>query len=63
MFVQMEIDRGVPEVGPPINILQITKHGTKWIQKKSENLNARAVLLEHSKCHYIERHRRVVLGS
>jgi hypothetical protein len=35
-FVQMEIDRGVPEVGPPINILQIIKHGAKWIQKKEE---------------------------
>jgi len=33
----MEIDRGVLEVGPPINILQITKHGAKWIQKKAES--------------------------
>jgi hypothetical protein len=34
-FVQMEIDRGVPEIGPPVDILQITQHGAKWVQKKA----------------------------
>jgi hypothetical protein len=32
-FIQMEIDRGRPSIGPPINILQITvEDGPKWIQ-------------------------------
>lgn len=35
-FVQMQIDTKVVDVGPPIDILQITKRGAKWIQKKPE---------------------------
>lgn len=35
-FVQMEIDKGLVDVGPPIDILQITKAGPKWIQRKAE---------------------------
>jgi len=35
-FVQMQIDEKVVDVGPPIDILRITKTGAKWIQKKPE---------------------------
>jgi ATP-dependent protease HslVU (ClpYQ) peptidase subunit len=35
-FVQMQIDARVVDVGPPIDILRITKDGAKWIQKKPE---------------------------
>jgi hypothetical protein len=33
-FVQMEIDKQVPEIGGPIDILQLTKDGSNWIQRK-----------------------------
>jgi hypothetical protein len=42
----MEIDGGVLEVGPPINILQIAKHGAKWIQKKAEKPSKRSIHLQ-----------------
>jgi hypothetical protein len=33
-FVQMMIDKDSVNFGPPIDILSITKHGARWIQKK-----------------------------
>jgi len=35
-FVQMEIDKGLPQFGPPINILQLTRDGARWIQKSKD---------------------------
>jgi len=35
-FVQDHIDTNIPSVGPPIDILKLTKDGPKWIQKKEE---------------------------
>ncbi len=33
-FVQMEIDKQTPEIGGPIDILQLTVNGASWIQRK-----------------------------
>lgn len=33
-FVQSEIDRDLPETGPPIDILRITHSGHEWVQLK-----------------------------
>ncbi|HKQ03745.1 MAG TPA: hypothetical protein VJ464_01335 [Blastocatellia bacterium] len=35
-FVQKEIDKGLVHIGPPIDILRITKRGADWIQHKPE---------------------------
>ncbi|MCA1600695.1 MAG: hypothetical protein LC776_03275 [Acidobacteria bacterium] len=35
-FVQMQIDARLPNVGPPIDLLRVTKNGPEWICQKPE---------------------------
>lgn len=35
-YVQMQIDDGVPHVGPPVEVLRIAREGAQWIRKNQE---------------------------
>jgi hypothetical protein len=34
-LVQLEVDANTPWVGGPVDVVEITGHGTRWLQSKS----------------------------